>query len=118
MEEISKENVLIIIPNSQYCDEELYGVMSSLKESGVRAIVLSKSGQEAFNMKRDKFKLGGMIVVWGKQRCVNGKCNAVILVGGKGARKSLWDDSIITQVLADYYRAGRVIGRSTRQWSC
>ena len=32
------------------------------------------------------------------------------MVGGKGARKSLWDDPIIPQILADHYRAGSVIG--------
>ena len=110
MKKFSRENVLIIIPNSQYCEGELNGVMSELKESGVRAIVLSKSGQEAFSMKRNKFKPDGMIVDWNKQPGVHGKYNAVILVGGKGARKSLWDDPIIPQILTDHYRFGSVIG--------
>ena len=35
---------------------------------------------------------------------------AVVLIGGKGAKKSLWDDQIIPQILTDHYRAGSVIG--------
>ena len=110
MKKISKENVLIIIPNSQYCDEELYGVVSLLKESGIRAIVLSKSGQEALSMNRKKYKPDGMVVDWNKQAGIGGKYHVVILVGGKGARKSLWDDPIVPQILTDHYRSGSIIG--------
>ena len=104
------KKALIIIPKSQFCEEELYGLKSALKQRGVHVVVLSKSGQEARGMKRDKFQPDGMIIDWDKQPGVQGKYHAVILIGGKGARKSLWDDPIVPQILTDHYRAGRVIG--------
>ena len=104
------KKALIIIPKSQFCEEELYGLKSALKQRGVHVVVLSKSGQEARGMKRDKFQPDGMIIDWDKQPGVQGKYHAVVLVGGKGARKSLWDDPIVPQILTDHYRAGSVIG--------
>ena len=104
------KNVLIIIPKSQFCEEELYGLKSALKQRGVHVVVLSKSGQEARGMKRDKFQPDGMIIDWDKQPGVQGKYHAVILIGGKGARKSLWNDPIIPQILTDHYRSGSVVG--------
>ena len=110
MRSSSRKKVLIIIPKSQFCEEELYGVRSALKQGGVHVVVLSKSGQEVRGLKRDKFQPDGMIVDWNKQPGVQGKYHAIVLIGGKGAKKSLWDDSIIPQILADHYRAGSVIG--------
>ena len=104
------KNALIIIPKSQFCEEELYGLRTALKQRGVNVVVLSKSGQEACGMKQDKFQPDGMIIGWNKQPGIQGKYHAIVLVGGKGAKKSLWDDPIVPQVLTDHYRAGSVIG--------
>ena len=103
-------NVLIIIPESQFSEDELFGLRSSLKENGANVVVLSRSGQEAFGEKKETFKPDGMIVDWNKQPGVFGKYHAVILIGGKGAKKSLWNDPIIPQILTDHYRAGSIIG--------
>jgi putative intracellular protease/amidase len=102
--------ILIIIPKSQFCEEELNGVRTSLQQSGAKVIVLSKSGQEARGLNKKKFQPDGMIVDWNKKIAVNKKYHAVILLGGKGAKKSLWDDPIIPQILTDHYRFGSVIG--------
>ena len=103
-------NVLIIIPKSQFSEDELFGLRSSLKENGANVVVLSRSGQEAFGEKKETFKPDGMIVDWNKQPGVFGKYHAVILIGGKGAKKFLWNDPIIPQILTDHYRAGSIIG--------
>ena len=110
MNNLLGKNVLIIIPRNQFCEEELYGVTSALKQVGVHVVVLSKSGQESVGMKRGKFQPDGMIIDWNKQPGFQGKYHAVILIGGKGARKSLWDDTIVPQILTDHYRFGSVIG--------
>ena len=102
--------ILIIIPKSQFCEEELNGVRTSLQQSGAKVIVLSKSGQEARGLNKKKFQPDGMIVDWNKKIAVNKKYHAVILLGGKGAKKSLWDDPIIPQILTDHYRFGSIIG--------
>jgi protease I len=104
------KNALIVIPKNQFCEEELYGITFALESQGVCVVVLSESGKEAHGMKLDKFKPDGMIVDWDRQPEVQGKYNAVILVGGKGAKKSLWNDPIIPQILTDHHRSGSVIG--------
>jgi len=103
------KNALVIIPKSQFCEKELCGVKSELEQRGVRVVVLSMSGQEARGMNKEKFQPDGMIVDWNKQPGVQGKYQAVVLIGGKGARKSLWDDPIVPQILTDHHRSGSVI---------
>ena len=102
--------ILIIIPKSQFCERELNGVRNILQQNGANVVVLSKSGQEALGVNKERFQPDGMIVDWNKQIGIKNKYDAVILVGGKGAKKSLWDDPIVPQILTDHYRFGSVIG--------
>jgi putative intracellular protease/amidase len=104
------KNILIIIPNNQFSDDELFGVTKVLDDEGVRRVVLSKSGNEAPGMSRNRFQPDGPIIDWNKQDGIYGKYGAIILIGGKGARKSLWDDPIIPQILVDHHRSGSIIG--------
>ena len=110
MNDLSRTNILIIIPKSQFCEQELNGVRTVLQQCGANVVVLSKYGQEARGMNKEKFQPDGMIVDWNKQMGVENKYHAVILVGGKGAKKSLWDDPIVPQILTDHYRFGSIIG--------
>ena len=107
---LPEKNVLIIIPKSQFCEKELNGVRTVLQQSGANVVVLSKSGQEAMGSNKGKFQPDGMIVDWNKQPGVKGKYHAVIVIGGKGAKKSLWDDPIVSQILTDHSRSRRIIG--------
>ena len=104
------KHILIIIPKSQFCEEELNGIRNVLQQGGANVVVLSKSGEEARGMNKEIFKPDGMIVDWDKRVGVKNKYHAVILVGGKGSKKSLWDDSIVPQILTDHYRFGSIIG--------
>ena len=104
------KNILIIIPKSQFCENELNGVRADLQQRGANIVVLSKSGQESRGMCKQKFQPDGMIVDWNKQPGIEGKYHAVIIIGGKGARKSLWDDPIIPQIITDHYRMGSIVG--------
>ena len=110
MSNLSKKNILIIIPKSQFCEQELNGVRTLLQQGGANVVVLSKSGQEALGVNKEKIQPDGMIVDWNKKIKVESKYHAVILIGGKGAKKSLWDDPIVPQILADHYRFGSIIG--------
>lgn len=110
MSPLSGKNILLAIPKSQFDEEELFTLRSILQEAGARIVVLSKSGQEARGMCKTRFQPDGMIVDWNKQPGVSGKYHAVLVVGGKGSAKSLWDDPILPQILTDHYRAGSVIG--------
>ena len=110
MSNLFGKRVLIIIPKSQFCEQELNGVRAVLQQVGANVIVLSKSGQEARGSNKEKFQPDGMIVDWDKQPGIKGKYHAVIVIGGKGAKKSLWDDPIVPQILTDHYRSGNIIG--------
>jgi putative intracellular protease/amidase len=108
--DLSRTNILIIIPKSQFCEQELNGVRTILQQSGANVVVLSKTGKEGRGMNKEKFRPDGMIVDWNKQNLAASKYHAVILVGGKGAKKSLWDDPIVPLILIDHYRFGSVVG--------
>jgi 4-methyl-5(b-hydroxyethyl)-thiazole monophosphate biosynthesis len=110
MSNLSEKYILIIIPKSQFCEQELNGVRNIFQQNGANVVVLSKSGQEALGANKERFQPDGMIVDWNKHIGIENKYHAVILVGGKGAKKSLWDDPIVPQILTDHYRFGSVIG--------
>ena len=73
MSDLSRTNVLIIIPKNQFCGQELNGVRTVLQQCGANVVVLSKSGQEARGMNKEKFQPDGMIVDWNKQNWGWGK---------------------------------------------
>ncbi len=78
MSDLSRTNVLIIIPKSQFCGQELNGVRTILQQCGANVVVLSKSGQETRGMNKEKFQPDGMIVDWNKQIGVEGCTKAKI----------------------------------------
>ena len=104
------KNILIVIPKNQFCEEELFGVHSALDATGARTVVLSPSGREALGMKKTRFTPDGMLVDWNKKGGFSGKYDAVLVVGGRGSKKSLWDETILPQILTDHHRAGSIIG--------
>ena len=38
------------------------------------------------------------------------KYDAVIVIGGKGSRSSIWEDPILPQILTDHFRASKILG--------
>jgi len=110
MANLQAKNILIVIPKSQFQEQELFDTLEVLKVAGPRIIILSKSGQAAVGMNKTRFTPDGVLVDWDKQEGYAGKYDAVLVMGGKGAPKSLWDDTILPQILTDHFRAERVIG--------
>lgn len=110
MKSLSGKNILLVIPRNQFDEDELFVTRELLESAGGRVIVLSQNGKEATGMNRTRFQPHGMIIDWNKQEGVFGRYHAVLLIGGKGAPKSLWDDTILPQILTDIYRAGKVVG--------
>ena len=107
---LSGKTILLVIPKSQFDEEELFPVRDFFQEAGARVLILSKSGQECRGMQKARFQPDGVIVDWNKQEGFVGKYSAVLVMGGRGASKSLWDDPILPQILTDHRRAGKVIG--------
>lgn len=110
MADLTGKNILVVIPKNQFQDDELSLIRAVLDPAGARVIILSKTGQEAVGMNKTRITPDSRIVDWDKQPGVTGKYHAVLVMGGKGAPKSLWDDDILPQILTDHYRAERVIG--------
>jgi len=110
MRSLSGKNILMVIPRNQFDEDELLPTRNALESAGARVVILSKSGQEAVGMHKTRIQPHGMIIDWNKQAGILGKYDAVLLVGGKGAPKSLWDDPILPQILTDHFRAGKVVG--------
>jgi len=110
MRSLSGKNILTVMPRNQFAEDELFALRDTLESAGARVVILSKNGQEAVGMNKTRFQPHGMIIDWNKQEGIFGKYDAVLLVGGKGAPKSLWDDPILPQILTDHFRAGKVVG--------
>lgn len=107
---LTGKTILVMIPKNQFSGDELFGLLDALEPTGARTVVLSKSGQPATGMNRERFTPHGMIIDWNKQEGIVGKYHALVILGGKGAAKSLWDDPIVPQIVVDHHRAGSVIG--------
>lgn len=110
MSDLKSKTILIVIPKNQFQEQELFDTLEVLKATDARIIVLSKSGQEASGMNKTRFMPDGMLVDWDKQSDIPKWYHAILVLGGKGAPKSLWDDDILPQILTDHYRADRIIG--------
>jgi putative intracellular protease/amidase len=102
--------ILIVIPQNRFCDQQLLDLKTVFEEVAIKTIVLSKSGKEAVGEMKTRWTPDGILVDWDKQYLQNKKYSAVVVVGGKGAKNSIWNDSILPQILTDHYRAGKVVG--------
>jgi len=109
MPDLTGKTVLIAIPKNQFDEQELFGTRDPLTDAGARVVVLSKNGTEATGSQKTRYQPNGRIVDWDKEN-TSGKYDAVLVMGGRGAPKFLWDDSILPQILTDHYRAGKILG--------
>lgn len=102
--------ILLVIPQNRFCDQQLFDLKAVFAEVPLRTIVLSKSGNEAVGEMKTILVPDGILVDWDKKYLPNKKYDAVVVVGGKGAKNSIWNDPILPQILTDHYRAGKVVG--------
>lgn len=100
------------MPKNQFDEDELFFVRDFFSSPEYKLVILSGLGQEAVGNKKTRFTPDGMIVDWNKHLQDQRKYDAVIVTGGKGAKKSLWDDPILPQILTDHHRAGSVVATS------
>ncbi len=110
MADLAGKNILLVIPKNQFHDGELSRTRAVLEPAGAHIVVLSKTGQDAVGINKTRITPDSRLVDWDKQNGVTGKYHAVLVMGGKGAPKSLWDDDILPQILTDHYRIDRVVG--------
>lgn len=101
---------LLVIPQNRFCEHQLFDLKEVLEDGGGECRILSKSGKEAKGEAKSLFQPDGMLVDWNRFLQGKQKYDAVIVIGGKGSKSSIWGDTILPQILTDHFRAGKVLG--------
>ena len=101
---------LLVIPQNRFCEQQLFDLKEVLEGGDGECRILSKSGKEAKSEEKALFQPDGMLVDWNRFLQGKPKYDAVIVIGGKGAKSSIWEDTILPQILTDHFRAGKILG--------
>lgn len=101
---------LLVIPQSRFCEQQLLDLKDVFERNGGRCFILSKSGKEARGEAKNRIQPDGMLVDWNRFLEGKRKYDAIIVIGGKGSKNSIWEDPILPQILTDHFRAGKIIG--------
>ena len=101
---------LLVIPQNRFCEQQLFDLKEVLEGGGGECRILSKSGKEAKGEAKTLFQPDGMLVDWNRFLQGKPKYDAVIVIGGKGAKSSILEDTILPQILTDHFRAGKILG--------
>ncbi|MBT5471919.1 MAG: hypothetical protein HOK41_15060 [Nitrospina sp.] len=107
---MSSHLFLLVIPQNRFCEQQLFDLKEVLERDSGQCRVLSKSGKEAKGEGKISLQPEGMVVDWNRYLQGREKYDAVIVIGGKGSRSSIWEDQILPQILTDHYRAGKILG--------
>ena len=59
--------ILIVIPQSRFCDQQLLDLKTVFDEKLLKSVVLSKSGTEAVGEMKTRFTPDGILVDWDKR---------------------------------------------------
>ena len=102
--------ILLVIPPNRFCSQQLFGLKELLEKKTVQCRVLSKNGKEAKGEDKSLIQPDGMLVDWNRYLQGKQKYDAVIVIGGKGSKNSIWEDPILPQILTDHFRAGKILG--------
>ena len=122
MGRLSGKNILIIIPKDYYNEEELEVPYELLKSEEANIIVASSKMKEAVGMKTgrrmpDRLIVDSMEGITGDSyvtggtgtRQIKAVFQGVVVVGGSGARKYLWEDKIVRLLITDRYKSEFVV---------
>ena len=124
MGRLREKNILLVIPSDFYDEEQFEPLMEIFKSEEANVVVASAKLKEAIGMRKGRLVPDVMIVdsvegivgdsyVTGGgtgSRQVKGIYHGVILVGGKGARKYMWNDKVLHVLLSDRHRSGFILG--------
>ncbi len=102
--------ILLVIPQNRFCGQQLFDLKEVLERETGQCRILSKSGKEARGEDKSSFQPDGMLVDWNRYLQGRHKYDAVVVIGGKGSKTSIWDDPILPQILTDHFRAGKILG--------
>jgi len=122
MARLEGKNILIIIPKDYYDEAELEFPLKKFREEGADVRIASSKLKEAVGMKSGRVMpdflivdaiegiTGDSYVTGGKgTRQVVGVYHAVVVIGGRGARKYVWTDKLTRLLLLDRFKSDMVI---------
>tara|TARA_B100000686_G_scaffold346032_1_gene431731 strand:- start:2018 stop:2647 length:630 start_codon:yes stop_codon:yes gene_type:complete len=124
MGRLKDKNILLVIPSDFYDEEQFEPLMEIFNAEDANVVVASAKLKEAVGMRKGRLMPDVMIVdsvegivgdsyvtsAGSGSRQVKGVYHGVILVGGKGARKYLWNDRVLHVLLSDRHRSGFILG--------
>ncbi len=122
MARLEGKNILIIIPKDYYNEEELDYPLSKFREEGADVRIASSKLKEAVGMKTGRVMpdflivdaiegiTGDSYVTGGKgTRQVLGVFHGVVVIGGRGTRKYVWNDKLVRLLLLDRFKSDMVV---------
>lgn len=122
MARLEGKNILIIIPKDYYNEEEIDFPLNKFREEGADVRIGSAKLKEAVGMKTGRIMpdflivdaiegiTGDSYVTGGKgTRQVLGVFHGVVVIGGRGARKYVWNDKLVRLLLLDRFKSDMVV---------
>ena len=123
MGRLANKNILFIIPKDYYCEEELEPLQEIFKKEEATVKIASSKFKEAIGMRRGRVMPDMLIVdamegITGDSyvtsakgtRQILGVFHGVIIIGGSGTRRYLWDEKLVNLLLSDRDRSHMIIG--------
>ena len=118
MGRLAKKNILFIIPKDYYSEEELEPLLEIFKNEEATVKIASTKFKEAIGMRTGRIMPDMLIVdamegVTGDSyvtaakgiRQILGVFHGVIIMGGSGTRRCLWNDKLVNLLLSDRHRS-------------
>ncbi|MDH5761722.1 MAG: DJ-1/PfpI family protein [Nitrospinota bacterium] len=122
MARLEGKNILIIIPKDYYDERELDACLNKFRNEGANVRIASSKLKEAVGMKTGRIMpdllvvdaiegiTGDSYVTGGKgTRQIIGVFHGVVVIGGSGTRKYVWNDKLVRLLLLDRYKSDMVI---------
>ncbi len=123
MARLENKSILVVIPKDYYDEEMLDPILDILKAEEPKYLnIASCKFKEAVGMRTGRINPNVLIVdamegVTGDSYVTSQKgtrqilavYQGIVLIGGKGARKYLWDDKILKVLINDRFRAGAAV---------
>lgn len=103
--DVLPKRVLIVIAQESFRDEELFHPKEVLEARGAKVVVASATTHEATGMLGARVKPNLALV---EARATD--YDAVLVAGGMGAPKHLWNEPTLVRLLQGAHAAGRVVG--------
>ncbi len=120
MGRLTGRNILVVIPKDYFDEGQLDPLLEALDKEDATVNIASSKLKEAIGMKNGRIRPDLLLVdcmegITGDSyvteaghgtRQIKGIYHGVVLVGGKGARKYLWEDKILQLLVADRHKNG------------